>query len=195
MVRLDALGEHINHLRRTSRLSLADLADATGVSVSMLSAIERAEKAPTVVVLARVADGLGMSLAQLLAEIEPTRSVLRRAHEHEVVEEPGAWTRTLLSPVVPGVGFEWIRSTLPPGCDAGTYRGYAPGSHEFVHVESGTLRLTVDEVVHELRPGDTLYFSSDADHAYANPGETDCTYTIAALNARSRKPDARPPVP
>jgi hypothetical protein len=28
---------------------------------------------------------------------------------------------------VPGVNFEWIRSTLPPGCDAGEFPAYACG--------------------------------------------------------------------
>jgi glyoxylate utilization-related uncharacterized protein len=118
--------------------------------------------------------------------------VLRRASEHEVVDEPGGWQRTLLSPVVPGVGFEWIRRTLPAGCDAGNYPGYAPGSHKFVHVEIYALHLTVDGTTHELHAGDTLYFPSDVEHAYANPGDAACLYTIAALNARSRASGTRP---
>ena len=43
--------------------------------------------------------------------------------------------------MVAGVNFEWIRTTLPAGCDAGWYPACAPGSHEFVVVNSGTLRL------------------------------------------------------
>jgi transcriptional regulator with XRE-family HTH domain len=191
MVDLGVLGRQVQRLRRSRGLSLAALAEQAGVSVSMLSAVERAEKAPTVVVLARVADGLGVTLSQLLADIEPDRTILRRAGEHEVVDEPGGWQRTLLTPVIPGVGFEWIRTTLPAGCDAGTFPGYAPGSHEFVHVEAGTLHLTVDATEHELDAGDTLYFPSDLDHAYANRGDVACTYSVAALNLRSRAPGAR----
>ena len=51
----------------------------------------------------------------------------------------------ILSPVVPGVNFEWIRTTLPLGCDAGRYPAYAAGSHEYVVVESGSLRLTISK--------------------------------------------------
>jgi quercetin dioxygenase-like cupin family protein len=177
MLDVSALGERVQRLRRSRGLALADLAEASGVSVSMLSA---------------VAEALGVTLAQLLAAIEPGRAVLRRAGEHDVVDEPGGWQRTLLTPVVPGVGFEWIRTTLPAGCDAGLFPGYAPGSHEFVHVETGTLHLTARDVTHELHPGDTLYFPSDADHAYANRGDIPCTYSVAALNMRSREPGSRP---
>jgi XRE family transcriptional regulator, regulator of sulfur utilization len=192
MIDVDSLGDHVHRLRRSRGLALADLAEAAGVSVSMLSAVERAEKAPTVVVLSKIADGLGVTLPQLLADVEPNRTVLRRASDHEVVDEPGGWQRTLLTPVVPGVGFEWVRTTLPAGCDAGIFPGYAPGSHEFVHVETGTLHLTVDATTHELRAGDTLYFPSDVDHAYANPGDGACTYMVAALNMRSRAAGVRP---
>jgi XRE family transcriptional regulator, regulator of sulfur utilization len=192
MIDVDSLGDHVHRLRRSRGLALADLAEAAGVSVSMLSAVERAEKAPTVVVLSKIADGLGVTLSQLVADLDPDRTILRRAGEHEVVDEPGGWQRTLLTPVIPGVGFEWVRTTLPAGCDAGIFPGYAPGSHEFVHVETGTLHLTVDATTHELRAGDTLYFPSDVDHAYANRGDGPCTYMVAALNMRSRAAGVRP---
>ena len=55
---LDALGERIRRARAQRRLSLNDLAGKAGVSRSMLSAVERGSKAPTVLVLDRIATGL-----------------------------------------------------------------------------------------------------------------------------------------
>ncbi len=167
-------------------LGLQALSGATGVSVSMLSAIERAEKVPTVVVLSRIADGLGLTMGQLLASVEADRVVVRRVAEHEAIDEPGGWHRTVLTPVVPGVNFEWIRTTLPARCDAGTFPAYAPGSHEFVSVEAGTLHVTVGDNVYELQTGDTIYFPGDMNHAYGNHADTACTYSVAALIMRPR---------
>ena len=181
---LTALGSRIQELRLSQSLTLQDLADRARVSVSMLSSVERGRKAPTVVVLARIAEGLGVTAAQLLAEPEPV--LVRRAAEQDVVDEPGGWQRTILTPVVPGVNFEWIRSVLPPHCDAGEYPAYAGGSHEYVFVETGTLRLTVGETVTELGAGDSAYFAADAVHGYANPGGTSCVYYVAALIMRPR---------
>src|SRR5438034_11401570 len=110
----------------------------------MLSSVERGEKAPTVVVLDRIAGGLDVTLASLVAENEVDRIIVRRAANQDRVDEPGGWQRTILSPVVPGVNFEWIRSTLPPGCDAVTFPAHAAASHEFVAVQSGTLTPTID---------------------------------------------------
>jgi transcriptional regulator with XRE-family HTH domain len=180
------LGRRLHELRASRRLALSALAKDAGVSVSMLSAIERGEKTPTVVVLSRIADGLGLSLSRLLAGLEADRVILRRAAEQEHIAEPGGWHRTVLTPVVPGVNFEWIRTILPPGCDAGTFPAYAPGSHEFVAVESGTVHLGVGGTEYRLGAGDSLYFPADVEHSYANHGAEPCVYYVAALVMRSR---------
>jgi transcriptional regulator with XRE-family HTH domain len=180
------LGRHIHALRTERGLALTALAERTGVSVSMLSAVERGAKTPTVVVLARIADGLGLALTQLLAAVEPERVLLRRARDQEVIDEPGGWRRTVLTPVVPGVNFEWIRTTLPAHCDAGGFPAYAPGSHEFVAVSAGTLHLTVGDREYRLDAGDSIYFPADAAHGYANHADVPCVYDVAALIMRPR---------
>jgi len=187
-VNLDALGDRVQSLRIDLGLTLRDLADRSDVSVSMLSSVERGEKAPTVVVLDRIAAGLDVTLASLVAEDDTDRVIVRRADEQDRVDEPGGWQRTILSPVVPGVNFEWIRSTLPPGCDAGTFPAYAAGSHEFVAVQSGTLTLTIDARELSLAAGDSVYFAADVPHGYANRGQTRCIYHVAALIMRPRTP-------
>ena len=185
---LSELGRRVQSLRRDRGLTLQDLATRAGVSVSMLSSVERGRKAATIVVLARIADGLGTPLAELVAAPGDHRVIVRRAARQDVIDEPGGWRREILTPVVPGVNFEWIRTTLPPGCDAGQFPAYAPGSHEYVLVESGTLRLTVGEQDYALAAGDSLYFAADVAHAYANITAVACTYYVAALIMRPRRP-------
>lgn len=187
-VNLEALGDRVQSLRIDRGLTLRDLADRSDVSVSMLSSVERGEKAPTVTVLDRIAGGLDVTLASLVAEADVERVIVRRAADQDRVDEPGGWQRIILSPVVPGVNFEWIRSTLPPGCDAGTFPAYAAGSHEFVAVQSGTLTLTIGERELSLSAGDSVYFAADAPHGYANRGHTRCIYHVAALIMRPRTP-------
>jgi transcriptional regulator with XRE-family HTH domain len=184
------LGGRIQALRIERGLTLQGLAAVAAVSVSMLSSVERGQKAATIVVLGRIAQGLDVPIARLVAEPDEQRIVVRRAAGQDTIDEPGGWRRTVLSPVVAGVNFEWIRTTLPPGCDAGSYPAYAAGSHEYVAVESGTLRLTLGDTVLDLRAGDTVYFAADVTHGYANPTRSACVYYVAALIMRSRQ--ARP---
>jgi transcriptional regulator with XRE-family HTH domain len=191
MIDLGELGARIQALRRNRGLTLQELAAAAAVSASMLSSVERGRKAPTIVVLARIADGLGVPLNELIAG-GGSRVIVRRAGDQDVIDGPGGWRREILSPVVPGVNFEWIRTTLPPATDPGPYPAYAPGSHEFVLVESGTLRLTIGPQDFTLHAGDSVYFPADSMHRYANPGGVPCVYYVAALVMRPRGNRSRP---
>ncbi len=67
---LTELGRRVREERRRRGLSLDELAARSRVSRSMISAVERGAKAATVVVLDRLAIGLGTSLARLL-DMEP----------------------------------------------------------------------------------------------------------------------------
>jgi transcriptional regulator with XRE-family HTH domain len=184
---LSHLGKRIQELRGQRGMTLQDLAGASSVSVSMLSAVERGQKAATVTVLDRIASGLGISLPELIALGADGGVIVRRAADQDVISEPGGWRRTILTPVVPGVNFEWIRTTLPAGSDPGWYPGYAPGSHEFVVVDSGTLRLRLADREIDVTAGDSVYFAADVGHGYANPGAVPCTYNVAAIIMRPRR--------
>ena len=189
------LGKQVQDLRAERGMTLQDLADASSVSVSMLSAVERGQKAATVTVLDRIASGLGISLSALIAAAADGGAIVRRAAEQDMISEPGGWQRTILTPVVAGVNFEWIRTVLPAGCDAGWYPAYAPGSHEFLAVDSGTLRLRLDSRETDLNAGDSAYFAADVRHGYANPGTGPCTYHVAAIIMRPRRQTTQSPAP
>jgi transcriptional regulator with XRE-family HTH domain len=185
---LSQLGKRVQGLRGERGMTLHDLAAASSVSVSMLSAVERGQKAATVTVLDRIAAGLGMPLSALIALAADSGVIVRRAAEQDVIDEPGGWQRIILTPVVAGVNFEWIRTMLPAGCDVGRYPAYAPGSHEFVAVDSGILRLRLDDREIDLDAGDSIYFAADTQHGYANPGTVPCIYHVAAIIMRPRHP-------
>jgi XRE family transcriptional regulator, regulator of sulfur utilization len=187
---LARLGKQIQGLRAERGMTLQDLAAVSSVSVSMLSAVERGQKAATVTVLDHIAAGLGIPLPFLLVMAAGASVIVRRAAEQEVIREPGGWQRTILTPVVPGVNFEWIRTMLPPGCEPGWYPAYAPGSHEFIAVDRGILRLRLDDREIDLHAGDSAYFAADTGHGYANPGTEPCIYQIAAIIMRPRGPSA-----
>lgn len=174
------LGTRIRAERRARGLSIERLAELSGISRSMVSEVERGAKTPTVLVLDRLATALGTSIARLLDE--PTREVpqvLRHATQR-VLRDPSGWERRVLSPVLAGVEFEFMRTTLGPGVDAGEFAAHAPGSREYVAVESGTLRLTIDGRPQVLRAGDSAYYPGDRRHAFANDHDTaDCVFYLA----------------
>jgi transcriptional regulator with XRE-family HTH domain len=187
-----AMGARIRALRRARRLTLDDLAAASGVSRSMISEIERGGRAPTVLVLDRIATALGSSIARLTQDesrYEPVR--LARA-DQAVLADPAGWERRILSPVLPGVEFEFMRTTLGPRVDAGTYLPHAPGSREYVAVERGALELALDGAVSRLGEGDSIFYPGDCRHGFANPAAEPCVYYLAMDVAGDHRPAEGP---
>lgn len=90
------------------------------------------------------------------------------AASQSVARDPAGWERRILSPVLPGVEFEFMRTTLGPGVNAGTFLPHAQGSREYVAVERGTLLVTLDGKPYILWRGDGIYYDGDCLHAFAN---------------------------
>ena len=183
--RMTALGAHIRGERQRKQLSLEALAGSSGVSRSMLSAIERGEKVPTVLVLDRIAGALGVSVARLMDDQRDDRVVLLPVGEQQSVLELG-WRRHIVSPVRAGLEMEFGRLVFDPQTDAGHFGAHQAGWTEYVVIESGVLDITLDGVAYRLNTGDALFYESDVDHAFANPTDEQTIAYIVMLGAGGR---------
>lgn len=178
---LRALGDRLRNERAARALTLNDLAAATGVSRSMISAIEKGGKVPTIVVLHRIAAGLGMRMSDLMGEAGPDHVIVLRRQDQPVVIDPSGWERRNLAPALPGLQFEFMRTTIPPGVDAGVFPPHRPGSREHVAVSQGCLTLTIAHVRYDLDAGDAISYAADCEHQFANLGTADCVYYLALV--------------
>jgi transcriptional regulator with XRE-family HTH domain len=173
------LGTRVRATRLGRGLSLDAVAGRAEVSRSMLSAVERGRKVPTVLILDRIATALDTSIARLLGDERTARVVVLRHATQDVARDPAGWERRILSPVLPGVEFELMRTTIAPGVDAGVFAPHARGSREYLAMERGTLQLTVDGTPYTLRAGDSAYYAGDCHHQFVNPGREPCVYYLA----------------
>jgi XRE family transcriptional regulator, regulator of sulfur utilization len=141
------LGNRVREERLRRGISLDELSGRARVSRSMISEIERGTKAATVLVLDGIATGLETSLARLLASEVKSRIHVLRCSAQSVVRDLSGWERRILSPLLTGVEFEFMRTTLNPGVDAGTFLPHGHGSREYLAIEKGVLDLTLDGVL------------------------------------------------
>jgi transcriptional regulator with XRE-family HTH domain len=176
---LSELGRRVRDERIRRGLSLQQLSRRSRVSRSMISAIERGAKAATVVILDRIATGLDTSLSRLVEEETSARVIVLRHSRQKVARAAAGWERRILSPVLPGVEFELMRTTLGPLVNAGMFLPHAHHSREYVAVEKGTLLLTLDGEAHTLKAGDSIYYDGDRMHGFRNPGRVPCVYYLA----------------
>ena len=104
-------------------LTLEELAELSGVSRAMISKLERGEKNPTLVVVAKLAEGLGVTLSRLAGMEERHEVVVVPRERRMVMRDPETgFERQLLSPNFGGRGVEFIRNTIPEGSTSGSFR-------------------------------------------------------------------------
>lgn len=183
---LRAIGDRVRGLRKARGDTLATLAARADLSVSMLSAVERGEKAATVLVLHRIAGALDTTIARLVEDESPVRVTVLRRDRQAVIPGEDGWTRRIVSSVVPGIEFEMMVTTLPPGIDAGQFGPHPAGSHEYLLVLEGELTLSLDGLEHRLAAGDAIHHEGHCRHGYRNDGSVQCRYVLAMTEGPRR---------
>jgi XRE family transcriptional regulator, regulator of sulfur utilization len=192
------IGARVRTERQRLGLTLDELAARGGSSRSMISAIERGDKIPTVLTLDQIASALGVSVSRLLVSETQSRVSLLRVNDQKVLEDPKSqgqgqqpgFRRRVTSPVLENVDFEMGRLEIDPGVDAGSFPPHPGGWSEYVVVERGALELTLDGVSYRLETGDAIYFASDCTHAYKNSSDGICiafVVTAGPQNPSSRR--------
>jgi transcriptional regulator with XRE-family HTH domain len=164
------LGERVLAIRRQRGFMLREVAEMTGVSIAMLSMIERGRSSPSIGTLHALAAAFGVRMSELLHSIEPPddQSIINRAEDQEVIRGPqGVERRVILDD--PKRGYELAENRYEPG----TASAPAPLHHqgyEFGFVLEGQLEVTVADRVHVARTGDAIKLDSTRPHRFRNPG-------------------------
>jgi transcriptional regulator with XRE-family HTH domain len=171
-------------LRQAKGLSLAGLADVSGVSKAMISKVERAQSSPTAVLLGRLAAGLGVSLAQLLTQDGKEARRLRTRAEQEIWRDPEAgYLRRQVAERSAGSGMELVEVELPRSARVSYPRWSGKPYRQCLWMLEGGLRVDYGDERFELAPGDCLDFGVDRPLVFKALGRSACRYLLAACPA------------
>ena len=166
---LGAMGHRLRALRTARGLSLATVAEQSGLSISFLSAVERGQSSISVGNLFKLADAYGTTVPALGAD-HPTeeRNVLHPNDRPRYVAGGG---RVVIEDLIATPGaLEAQRVEILPG--GSSEEAYAHPGEEFIFVLSGALSFWIDEQEqYRLEPGDTIYFRSTEVHRWKNEGD------------------------
>lgn len=168
------VGARLATLRQVHSLSLDELSRKAGVSKSMLSQIERNQANPTVAVVWRLANALGVELGDLLGGDRPPAPALITvpAHATPALKSPdGKCDLRILGPIELAGQFEWYELLVQPG-GALESQAHEPGSREHLTVLTGTLEVSAGDQTSRLKHGETARYAVDTPHAIRNPGKT-----------------------
>ncbi|MFP4275246.1 MAG: helix-turn-helix domain-containing protein [Paracoccaceae bacterium] len=164
-----AIGRAVRGFRRQHSMTVADLAAVTGLSMGMLSKIENGNISPSLTTLQSLAHALGVPITAFFRGYEERRAAVHTP-AGQGVDVQRAGTRaghhyTLLGHLganASGVVVEPYLITLSQ--DSDTFPTFQHEGVEMIYMLEGRVGYRHGETIHDLAPGDTLFFDADAPH-------------------------------
>ncbi len=163
-----AIAAHLRKLRNKRGFSLAEVANAVGISVGFLSALERSRMSGSVGTLRKLARFYKTNILDFFDPAESTSPVVTA--DRRKVLNAGAGVRMEL--------LAWGNTVMEPHLfriapDASSGESYAHEGEEFLYVMQGELQIALDGHEYRLKQGDSFYFDSTTPHHWKNPGRSE----------------------
>lgn len=160
---LAAVGPRLRALRQQRGMTLTQLAETTGVSVSTLSRLESGGRRPTLELLLPLARAHQVPLDELVgAPATGDPRVYARPIVHNGVTFLPLTRR-------PG-GLQAFKQILPPHTPCDELEQQTHEGYEWLYVLSGRVRLLLGEHDLILKPGEVVEFDTRVPHRVTNPG-------------------------
>ncbi len=162
------LGNTIRELRQKHGLTIAEVAEQSGISRGMLSKIENAQTATSLETLAKLASALGVSLAMLFRNYNiPSGSaqLVKRGEGMEVVRrgtKRGHTYHLLAYNQEPTKRFEPLLITIDDASEV--FPTFEHPGTEFIYMLEGAIEYRHGQSTYRLEPGDSLTFRGDIPH-------------------------------
>ena len=164
-----AIGREVRAFRRQQKLTVAELASATGLSIGMLSKIENGITSPSLSTLQALSHALSTPVTSFFRRFEERREVVHvKAGDHIEIQRAG--TRAghqynLLGHIgsnSSGVVVEPYIITLSASSDV--FQTFQHDGVELLYMLEGEVKYRHGDQLFHLCPGDSLLFDSDAQH-------------------------------
>jgi len=164
---LNEISQKIKSLRKQQDLTLKDLGQKSGLSVSFLSQVENGSTSLAIVSLKKIADALNVPIAYFFNEYEEHNYVVK-SEDHKTFKIEGTPSEFVrVSGDFPNRTMETIIVTLMPESAHGSIMTH-PGE-EFVYVLEGVVIVTIDKKEYLLKAGDSIHYPSTTPHVWQNP--------------------------
>jgi transcriptional regulator with XRE-family HTH domain len=170
----DPIGGEIRRIRKTRGLSLEDVAKLAGVSIGLVSQIERGIVSPSIRSLRQLSKALGVPVSWFFqtedgAVDDDGDRVVRAAHRRRLSFRKNGVIKELLTPHALR-NLQMLLITLEP--DAAIDNGVIQGSGEKCGIVlTGALDLVIEDRTHTIWEGDSFGFDSSLPHSIHNRGQ------------------------
>ena len=161
----------IRELRIEKDLTLKEISEKTGLSVSFLSQVERASSSIAITSLKKIADALEVPITSFFEDFSNENFQVKKEEQKPFKLEGSSVTYTRLGGEFSGRSIEPMLVTFPPGPTP--EKTFSHPGEEFYYLLEGELIFEVDGKEYVLKPSDSIHFPSTLSHSVKNPLEVD----------------------
>lgn len=178
-----SIGSELRDARNAAGLTIAEVAERSGFSISYISQLERDLVNPSVGALTRIADAVGVRMRTFFCSEEdealnsdkipplnnrPFTGLVRRDRRKSFLYPGSNILHELLCPDLRHT-MEILKTTAPVGTDSGD-SALSHEGEECAIVLRGKMEFHLSEETYVLEAGDALYFDSIQPHSWTNIG-------------------------
>src|SRR5579859_3841180 len=169
------IGAQLRAARLASRRSMAEVAEASGLTKGFLSKLERDLTSVSVASLMRLCDALGISVGSLF---QASKGEVVRNGEYPPINFGGDRVREYLLTPAGEKRVQALLSVIEPGGGSGDEPYALPTDVEFVFILAGRLEIVVAGERLVLDEGDAFTFPSSAEHTFKVPASAGPTRVL-----------------
>ncbi len=178
----------LRQARLGCHMTLQDVSNSIGLSVTHLSRLESGKRQPSVGILMQLARLYGTSVGNLLGERASTRHYLTRAEDRASRPGPDG-PFTILSGLPDLRGLHAVELTL----EGDEHHSSSHEDEEIMYALSGAARVTLADEVIELHAGDAIHFDARVEHRLEDlQSQTRILIVCAPLQTSGFPPHALP---
>ncbi|MDQ0163516.1 helix-turn-helix domain-containing protein [Aeribacillus alveayuensis] len=168
---MEELSKRIRELRTEKKITLKELSEKTGLSISFLSQVERASSSLAITSLKKIADALEAPITTFFEDYKNENYYVKKEEQKPFQLKGSGVVYTRLGGEFSGRNIEPLLVTYPPGPT--TEKSFSHPGEEFYYVLEGELLFYVDGKEYFLKAGDSIHFPSHLLHSVNNPLEVD----------------------
>ncbi|PID15757.1 transcriptional regulator [Sporosarcina sp. P34] len=173
------LGREIQRIRKMNKLTLKDVSEKSGLSVSFLSQVERGISSVTFTSLRRIAEALDVHI-NLFFEESVEKSSINKQTIKKTADQPNFTFTNLVGDMENPLFFP-ARIELKPG-ESHTHP-YSHQGQEFVYILEGELKVILQDYSDTFYMNESFHIDSMQEHIWFNETNQPVTLLVVSANA------------
>lgn len=163
----EKLGVKMRELRKQKKITLKEVSEKTGLSISFLSQLENSKTSATLESLKKISEALGVNPSYFFSQKDHhSRSIITRSEENSSSLKRSKFIYSDLTGNMENPLFLPNLIILNPGDNRGN--NFTHKGQEFLYVLEGSLTLLLNEEEHILFPNDSIFINATSPHYWLN---------------------------